>query len=42
MLKLVFFIPEEYKEKVKKSLFDAGTGRYNNYDMCSYEVKGEG
>lgn len=42
MLKLVFFIPKEYKEKVKKSLFDAGAGKYNNYDMCSYEVKGEG
>ena len=42
MYKLVFFIPEEYKEKVKKSLFTAGAGKYENYDMCSFEVRGTG
>ena len=42
MYKLVFFIPEEYKENMKKSLFEAGAGKYENYDMCSFEVKGTG
>ena len=42
MYKLVFFIPEEYKENVKKALFDAGAGKYEGYDMCSFEVKGTG
>lgn len=42
MYKLVFFIPEEYKENVKKSLFEAGAGKYENYDMCSFEAKGTG
>ena len=42
MYKLVFFIPEEYKENMKKSLFEAGAGKYGNYDMCSFEVKGTG
>ena len=42
MYKFVFFIPEEYKENMKKSLFEAGAGKYGNYDMCSFEVKGTG
>ena len=42
MYKLVFFVPEEYKEEIKKALFLEGAGKYKNYDMCSYEVKGMG
>ena len=42
MYKLVFFVPEEYKEEIKKALFLEGAGKYKNYDMCSYEAKGTG
>ena len=42
MFKLIFFVPEEYKEKLNNSLFEKGAGKYKNYDMCAYEVKGTG
>ena len=42
MFKLIFFVPEEYKERLKNSLFEKGAGKYKNYDMCAFEVKGIG
>ena len=42
MYKLAFFVPKEHKERVKEALFCIGVGRYENYDMCSWEVLGEG
>ena len=42
MYKLVFFVPEQYKEQVKQAAFDAGAGHYQNYDCCSWETEGTG
>lgn len=42
MYKIAFFVPEEQKEDVKRTLFEAGAGRFKNYDCCSWEVEGVG
>lgn len=42
LLKLVFFVPESHKESVKQAIFDAGAGRYDGYDCCSWETTGTG
>ena len=42
MLKLVFFVPENHKEAVKKAVFEQGAGRYDGYDCCSWEALGTG
>ena len=42
MLKIVFFVPGEFKETVKSAVFDAGAGRIGNYDQCCWEVEGVG
>ncbi len=39
---LTFYVPEEQCESVKSALFAKGAGRYNQYDCCSWQVKGEG
>jgi dinuclear metal center YbgI/SA1388 family protein len=41
-LKLVAFIPENYLEKVKDAVFDAGAGITGNYDRCSFSTPGTG
>lgn len=40
--KLVFFVPEQYKERVKQAAFDHGAGRYQNYESCAWETSGSG
>ena len=42
MIKLEFYVTENYAEKVKDALFDAGAGRIGNYDRCSWETTGTG
>ena len=42
MYKIIYFVPKEYKELTKKSLFDIGVGKFNNYDCCSFETLGVG
>ena len=42
MHKLVFFVPESHKEKVKCALFQAGAGKLGCYDQCSWEMLGQG
>ena len=42
MHKLTVYIPEAHVEQVKSALFDAGAGRYANYDCCSWQVLGQG
>jgi hypothetical protein len=42
MFHLVFYVPVDYAEKVKDSLFAAGAGRLGNYQNCSFETKGIG
>lgn len=42
MFKLVFFVPEEQKEKVKDALFALGAGALGRYSHCSWECEGTG
>lgn len=42
MIKLIFFVPIEDKEKVKKAVFNAGAGKIGNYDCCCFETIGTG
>jgi structural hemagglutinin/hemolysin toxin protein RtxA len=40
--KLVFFVPESHKEKLKTALFEQGAGQYQGYDCCAWEILGHG
>jgi hypothetical protein len=42
MYVLIFYVPAESKEKVKRSCFDAGAGVVGNYDHCCFETEGVG
>ena len=42
LLKLVTFVPENYKNKLLNALFEAGAGTIGNYDWCSFQSKGTG
>jgi len=42
LLKLVTFVPEDYAEKVRDAIFNAGAGVIGNYDMCSFNAEGYG
>ena len=42
MYKLIFFVPESYKEVVKQAVFAQGAGRFDGYDCCSWEATGSG
>lgn len=37
-----FYVPKKFKEKVKKSCFDAGAGKIGEYENCSFEYNGIG
>ncbi len=40
--KLVTFVPQNYAEKIRKSIFEAGAGQIGNYDNCSFNTEGIG
>ena len=40
--KLSFYVPASHLEQVKTALFDAGAGRYKDYDCCCWQTLGEG
>jgi hypothetical protein len=42
LLKLSFYVPASHLESVKSALFQAGAGRYKNYDQCCWETLGMG
>jgi hypothetical protein len=42
MYQLCFYVPESHLEAVKDALFAQGAGRYNDYDRCCWQVRGEG
>jgi dinuclear metal center YbgI/SA1388 family protein len=42
LLKLVTYIPENYFDKVKNALFEAGAGVIGNYDKCGFSSPGTG
>ena len=39
---LVVYVPLSDVEKIKKALFDAGAGKYQHYDQCCWQTKGQG
>jgi dinuclear metal center YbgI/SA1388 family protein len=42
LFKLVTFVPVEHANIVRNALFHAGAGHIGNYDLCSYNIRGEG
>lgn len=42
LLKLVTFVPQDFHEAVRESLFNAGAGSIGNYDKCSFSSDGVG
>ena len=42
MYKLVYFVPESHLDITKSAIFDAGAGRYANYDQCCWQCRGTG
>ncbi len=42
LYKLVTFVPNDYAQKVRDALFEAGAGSIGNYDSCSYTSEGTG
>ena len=42
LLKLVAFIPENFLDKVKNAVFEAGAGVSGKYDWCSFSTPGTG
>ncbi len=42
MFKICVYVPENYVEKVKQALFEAGAGRIGNYDSCCWQTTGIG
>jgi dinuclear metal center YbgI/SA1388 family protein len=40
--KLITFCPEEFSDKVRMALFNAGAGYIGNYDQCSFNASGYG
>ncbi|CAC9593422.1 hypothetical protein [uncultured Gammaproteobacteria bacterium] len=42
MVQISFYVPEIDLEIVKNAMFDAGAGRYNNYEQCAWQTIGMG
>ncbi len=42
MFTLITFIPPTYRESVLSALFEAGAGKYKNYDHCAFVSSGQG
>ena len=42
MLFMCFYVPESHLDAVKSAAFAAGGGRIDDYENCSWQVKGEG
>jgi len=42
LLKLVFFVPRDHADAVRKAVFDAGAGIVGDYEGCSYNLDGKG
>lgn len=40
--RLNFYVPVSHLEIVKDAVFDAGGGRYGEYDRCAWQTLGEG
>ena len=41
MHKLCFFVPDSHLEVVKNAVFDAGAGRFGQYERCCWQTPGQ-
>ena len=39
---LEFYVPEDDLEAVLEAIFEAGAGRYKDYDRCAWTTRGKG
>jgi len=42
MFSITVYVPEASLDVVKQAMFAAGAGRIGNYDLCCWQVRGEG
>ncbi|KGT48171.1 NGG1p interacting factor NIF3 [Acinetobacter thermotolerans] len=42
MLKLIYYVPDEYLEKTKQAVFAVGAGGIGDYAECAWQVLGKG
>lgn len=42
LYQLIVYVPLADALRLKEALFEAGAGKYNLYDQCSWETKGTG
>ena len=42
MYQLIIYIPESHCDDVKSAMFKAGAGRYERYEQCAWQVRGQG
>lgn len=42
LYQLIVYVPISDAESLKNALFEAGAGRYEHYDRCSWDVRGTG
>lgn len=42
MYQISFYVPAEFGDQVKQSMFAAGAGKIGNYDRCAWETMGRG
>lgn len=42
MYQISFYVPEKDLELVKNAMFDAGAGKFNNYENCAWQTIGMG
>jgi len=36
--KIEVYVPEKYCEKLKREMFNAGAGKFRNYDLCAWQT----
>ncbi len=42
IFKFAVYVPEDFAEKVRKAIFEAGAGKIGNYSETSFNIKGKG
>ena len=42
LVKIVIFAPISYSDVIRKALKESGAGNIDNYDSCSFSVRGTG
>lgn len=42
LLKIATYVPTSHADLVRQALFNAGAGNIGNYDLCSFNIQGQG